>query len=133
MMDVEAARAGRENIGTPAEMRRLAETVFAGTGLSPERARDLRAVAALPKQSPFRSVLPETVTIMDKPGELEGVRCVSAVVDVPGRPYAVSIMTAYLRQDADGEQAIREISAAIYETFDRLGRSSDLGRMVSEK
>ena len=133
MMDLEAARAGRENVGTPGEMRRLAETVFAGTGLSPERARDMRTLAAMPKDSPFRKVLPETVTIMDKPGELEGVRCVSAVVDVPGRPYAISIMTAYLRSDQDGEKAIRDISAAVYETFDRLARSSDLGRVISER
>lgn len=133
MMDLDAARAGRENVGTPAEMRRLAETVFAGTGLSPERARDMRTLAAMPKDSPFRKVLPESVTIMDKPGELEGVRCVSAVVDVTGRPYAISIMTAYLRSDADGERAIREVSAAVFETFDRLARSSDLGRVISER
>lgn len=133
MMDLDAARAGRENAGTPAEMRRLAETVFAGPGLSPERAKDMRTVAAMTKSSDFRKVLPDGVTILDKPGELEGVRCVTAVVDVPGRPYSVSIMTAYLKRDTDGEDAIRELSAAIYETFDRLARSSDLGRVISEK
>jgi beta-lactamase class A len=133
MMDLDAARAGRENAGTPAQMRVLAETVFSGPGLSPERARDMRTLASMPKDSPFRKVLPETVTVLDKPGELEGVRCVSAVVDVPGRPYAISIMTAYLRSDADGEKVIREISAAVYETFDRLARSSDLGRVISER
>ena len=133
MMDLDAARAGRENVGTPAEMRRLAETVFTGPGLSPERARDMRALAAMPKDSPFRKVLPDNLVILDKPGELEGVRCVSAVVDVPGRRYSISIMTAYLRRDTDGEQVIREISAAVYETFDRLARSSDLGRVISER
>jgi beta-lactamase class A len=133
MMDLDAARAGRENAGTPAEMRRLAETVFTGPGLSPERAKDMRTVAAMTKTSDFRKVLPDGVTILDKPGELEGVRCVTAVVDVPGRPYSVSIMTAYLKRDTDGEDAIRELSAAIYETFDRLARSSDLGRVISEK
>jgi len=71
--------------------------------------------------------------VADKPGSLEAVRCVAAVVDLPGRPYAVSIMTTYLRRDADGEAAIREISAALYEVFDRLARSSDLGRIISEK
>ena len=40
-------------------------------------------------------------------------------------------MTTYLRRDADGEAAIREISAALFETFDRLARSSDLGRVIS--
>jgi beta-lactamase class A len=133
MMDLDAARAGRENVGTPAEMRRLAEVVFTGPSLSPERARDMRALAAMPKDSSFRKVLPEGLTVMDKPGELEGVRCVTAVVDVPGRPYAVSIMTAYLRRDTDGETAIRDLSLAVYETFDRLARSSDLGRIISER
>jgi beta-lactamase class A len=133
MMDLDAARAGRENAGTAAELRALAETVFSGPGLSPERARDIRAVASLAKVSPFREPLPETVAILDKPGELEGVRCVAAVVDVPGRPYSIAIMTGYLRRDADGEQAIRDISAAVYETFDRLARSSDLGRVISER
>ncbi len=133
MMDLEAARRGDENVSTPAEMRQLAETMHAGAGLSRERARDMMAVAAVPKDSPFRVPLPESLVVADKPGSLEAVRCVTAVVDLPGRPYVVSIMTTYLRRDADGEAAIREISAALYETFDRLARSSDLGRVISEK
>jgi beta-lactamase class A len=133
MMDLDAARRGDENVSTPAEMRQLAETMYAGAGLSRERARDMMAVAAVPKDSPFRVPLPESLVVADKPGSLEAVRCVTAVVDLPGRPYAVSIMTTYLRRDADGEAAIREISAALYETFDRLARSSDLGRIISEK
>ena len=133
MMDLEAARRGDENVSTPAEMRQLAETMYAGAGLSKERARDMMAVAAVPKESPFREPLPEGLVVADKPGSLEAVRCVTAIVDLPGRPYAVSIMTTYLRRDADGAAAIREISAALYETFDRLARSSDLGRIISEK
>jgi hypothetical protein len=42
-------------------------------------------------------------------------------------------MTTYLRRDADGEAAIRDLSAAVYETFDRLARSSEHGRIISEK
>jgi beta-lactamase class A len=131
MMDLEAARRGEENVGTPAEMRRLAELLRAGTGLSPAHARDLLDVVAVPKESSFRGPFPEELRVMDKTGSLEGVRCVTALVEVPGRPYAVSIMTAYLRHDQDGEAAIREISAALYDTFDRLGRASDLGRIIS--
>jgi beta-lactamase class A len=131
MMDVDAARSGRENVGTPAEMRRLVEAVYAGRGLSAARTKDIRAVAAVPKDSPFRDPLPaEGLAILDKPGELEGVRCVTAVVDVPERPYAISINTTYLRRDPDGAAVIREISAAVYETFDRLSRSSEYGRRM---
>jgi beta-lactamase class A len=133
MMDLEAARRGDENVGTPAEMRRLVETIYAGTRLSPASARDIRAVLATPKTSPFRVPLPEALVVLDKPGELEGVRCVTAVVDLPGHPYAVSIDTAFLHREEDGDAAIREISAALFETFDRLARSSDLGRVISER
>ena len=133
MMDLDAARRGDENVSNPAEMRQLVEAMHAGTGLSADRGRDMMRVAAVPKDSPFRAPLPEGLVVADKPGSLEAVRCVTAVVDLPGRPYAVSIMTTYLRRDADGEAAIKEISAALYETFDRLARSSDLGRIISEK
>jgi hypothetical protein len=71
--------------------------------------------------------------VLDKAGELEGVRCVTAVVDLAGRPYSVAVMTAYLRRDDDGSEALRAISAALYETFDRLARASDLGRVISER
>ena len=71
--------------------------------------------------------------MLDKAGELEGVRCVTAVVDLPRRPYSVAVMTSYLHRDADGTEAMRAVSAALYETFDRLARSSDLGRVISEK
>lgn len=133
MMDLAAAREGRENVGTPEQMRRLVEALHAGTGLSPERARDLRAVASVAKDSPFRTPLPERLVVMDKPGSLEGVRCVAAFVEVPGRPYSIAIMTAYLKRDDDGDEAIRQVSAAVFETFDRLARSSELGRVISER
>ncbi len=133
MMDLEAARLGRENVSTPGELRRLAEAVYQGPSLSPPRAKDMRALAALPKDSPFRLALPESVPVLDKPGALEGIRCVGAVVALPKRPYSVAIMTAYLKRDEDGDQAIREISAILYDTFDRLARSSELGRVISEK
>jgi beta-lactamase class A len=133
MMDLDAARRGLENVGTPTEMRRLVEVLHAGTGLSPARAQDLSKIVATPKDSSFRVPLPEGLRVMDKPGSLEGVRCVTALVELPGRPYAVSIMTTYLRKDQEGEAAVREISAALYETFDRLARASELGRIISER
>ena len=42
-------------------------------------------------------------------------------------------MTAYLKREADGDAAIAELSAAIYSTFDRLARSSEYGRIISER
>jgi beta-lactamase class A len=133
MMDLPAARRGDENVSTPGELRVLMETLYKGAGLAPARAKDALKVAAIPKASEFRSPLPEDLVIADKPGELEGVRCVTAVVDLPGRPYAAAVMTTYLRRDKDGEAAIREVSTALYETFSRLARASEYGRIISEK
>ena len=133
MMDLPAARRGDENVSTPGELRVLMETLYKGVGLAPGRAKDALKVAAIPKASEFRSPLPEDLVIADKPGELEGVRCVTAVVDLPGRPYSAAVMTTYLRRDKDGEGAIREVSAALYETFSRLARASEYGRTISEK
>jgi beta-lactamase class A len=133
MMDLEAARRGDENVSSPREMARLAEVVAKGESLSPARAADLLAVASVADDgSAFRRGLPAGTRAVSKPGALEGVRCEAAWVDVPGRPYTAAIMTAYLRREADGEAAIADLSAAIYETFDRLARSSEYGRIVSD-
>ena len=134
MMDLEAARRGDENVSTPREIARLAEIVARGDGLSPARAKDALAVATVPDESSaFRRGLPDGTTAVSKPGALEGVRCEAAWVDLPGRPYSAAIMTAYLRREKDGEEAITEISTALYETFDRLARASAYGRFVSER
>jgi beta-lactamase class A len=134
MMDTDAARRGDENVSTPRELARLAEIVGRGTGLTPDRAKEELAVATIPDEgSPFRRGLPEGTKAVSKPGALEGVRCEAAFVDLPGRPYSAAIMTAYLRREPDGEAAIAEISAALYETFDRLARASEYGRIISDR
>jgi beta-lactamase class A len=141
MMDLEAARRGDENVSTPRDLVALLEALHRGTGLAPERAEDARAVlgamqdnsAAPDSSSAFRRGLPAGVRAYTKPGELEGVRCEAGLVDLAGRPYAAAVMTTYLLRDGDGEAAIREISAATYEAFDRLARASDLGRIISER
>jgi len=134
MMDLEAARRGDENVSTPREIARLAGVLARGEGLAPERARDLLSVATLADSgSSFRRGLPDGVRAVSKPGELEGVRCEAAWVDVPGRPYVAAVMTTYVRREKDAEDAIAELSAAFYDTFDRLARSSAYGRTVSDR
>jgi beta-lactamase class A len=49
MMDLEAARRGDENVPTPAEIASLVEAVYRGTGLSTERANDLRTLLLNPR------------------------------------------------------------------------------------
>jgi len=134
MMDLDAARWGNENVSTPREITRLVEAIVSGRGLSPERAKDLLAVATVRDESSFfRRGLPEGQRAVSKPGALEGVRCEAAWVDLPGRPYVAAVMTTYLQRDGDGEAAIREISTSIFETFQRLAHASDYGRIISER
>lgn len=139
MMDLEAASRGDENVTTPAELVRLMLAVRNGDGLDAAMAKDIREVASLPRwdtlstRPPFLAPIPGSVKALEKAGELEGVRAAVAVVELPKRPYAAAIMTTHLLRDADGEAAIREISAALFETFDRLDRASPLGRIISDR
>jgi beta-lactamase class A len=134
MMDLAAARRGDENVSTPRELARLAAILARGEGLTRDRARDLLSVVTLPDPgSCFRRGLPQDQRAITKRGELEGVRCDAGWVDLPERPYTAAIMTAYLKHEPDGETAIAELSAAIYSTLDRLARSSEYGRIISDK
>lgn len=130
MIDLAAARRGEENVSTPQEMVRLIEAVRKADGLTQALAADLRAVVGVSKSTGFRDPLPSGLTILDKPGSLEGVRTATGLVDLKHRPYAAAIMTTALRNDPDGENAIREISKLVYETFDRLDRASPEGRLL---
>jgi beta-lactamase class A len=132
MIDLAAARRGEENVSTPKEMLRLIEAIQKADGLSATLADDLHAVVGVPKQNAFRAALPDTLTILDKSGELEGVRTSTGLVLLKNRPYAVAIMTSALQRDADGDEAIRNISRLVYETFDRLDRASPEGRLLGQ-
>ena len=133
MMDLKAAAEGRENVSTPLEMMTLLEKVWKGAVLAEPYRKDLLAILAIPKDSPLRAGVAEGVEVAEKPGELEAVRCDSGIVMLPGRPYVLCVMTTYLKNDADGNPAIARISRLAYEHFSRLERSSEIGRVVSDK
>lgn len=131
MMDVEAARQGRENISTPREMMALLEAIYRGKLLDKESTEDFFKVLSTNKDSWIPRDLPAEIRIANKPGSLEGVRNDSGIVFVEGRPYVICVMTAYLANERDGEQAISKVSLAAWRMFDRLSRASEYGRVVS--
>jgi len=131
MMDLKAAAEGRENISTPAEMMMLLEALYRGKVLKKEMTDDFFKVLSTHKKSFIPRDLPEGLKIANKPGELEGVRNDSGVVLVEKRPYVICVMTTYLRQERDGEEAITRISSAAYFVFARLARASEYGRIIS--
>ncbi len=131
MMDVKAASEGRENISTPREMMTLFEQLYRGKVLNQEFTDDFFKMLSTPKASFIPRELPDDLRIANKPGELEGVRNDSGVVLAQNRPYVICVMTTYLRNERAGEEAISKISGAAYRMFDRLGRASEYGRVVS--
>jgi beta-lactamase class A len=138
MMDLTAAAEGRENVSTPAEMMALLEKVQRGQVLKDPYRRELIDILAIPKESPLKESplhagIPEDVVVAEKTGELEAVRCDSGIVHLKDRPYIICVMTTYLKNDADGNPAIAAVAKLVYEHFSRLQRSSEYGRVVSEK
>ncbi|HVR27384.1 MAG TPA: serine hydrolase [Candidatus Polarisedimenticolia bacterium] len=131
MMDLEAARQGRENISTPREMMILLESIYRGKLLNKESTADFFKVLSTNKDSWIPRDLPAGLKIANKPGALEGVRNDSGIVFVEGRPYVICVMTAFLENERDGEEAITKVSQAAWKMFDRLSRASEYGRVVS--
>lgn len=130
-MDVKAASQGRENVSTPREMMTLSEQIYRGKVLNKQMTDDFLKMLSTHKYSAISRDLPEGLQVADKPGELEGVRADSGIVLVPNRPYVICIMTTYLENEREGTEAIARISAAAYRMFDRLGRASEYGRVIS--
>jgi beta-lactamase class A len=131
MMDLKAAAEGRENISTPGEMAKLLEALYRGEILNKEMTDDFFNMLSTHKESFIPRNLPEDLKVANKPGELEGVRNDSGVIFVDKRPYILCVMTTYLRRERDGEEAISNISLAAWRMFDRLGRGSEYGRVIS--
>jgi beta-lactamase class A len=131
MMDLDAAKQGRENISTPREMMTLLDVIYHNKVLNKENASDFFKMLSTNKDSWIPRDLPADVKSANKPGSLEGVRNDSGIVFVEGRPYAICVMTAFLHNERDGEHAISKVSLAAWQMFDRLSRASEYGRVVS--
>ncbi len=131
MMDLKAAAEGRENVSTPREMMTLLDAIYRGKVLNKESTADFFRMLSTNKSSWIPRDLPADLKIANKPGSLEGVRNDSGVVFVEGRPYVICVMTAFLRDERDGEDAISKVSLAAWRMFDRLSRASEYGRVVS--
>jgi len=131
MMDVKAAGEGRENVATPHELIELLEALYRGKVLNKELTEDFFRLLSVHKESYLPRELPEDLLIANKPGELEGVRNDCGVVLNRARPYAICVMTTYLRRERNGGDAIARISGETYRMFDRFARASEYGRVVS--
>jgi beta-lactamase class A len=131
MMDLQAAKEGRENVSTPREMMTLLDAVYHNKLLNKESTADFFKMLSTNKDSWIPRDLPPDLRVANKPGSLEAVRNDSGIVFVEGRPYVICVMTSFLRNERDGEAAISKVSLEAWRMFDRLSRATEYGRVVS--
>jgi len=133
MMDIAAAKRGDENVSTPQEMARLLETIYKGKALNKElTAAFIKQLKTLKKDSYLSYELPPGVEIADKPGSLDGVRTDSGIIFAKNRPFAISVMTAYDRDERAAEHAISEVALEAFRYFQMRGKATEYGRILEE-
>src|SRR6266487_8029 len=130
MMDIAAARRGDENVATPQEMVRLLEAIFKEKAVDKESTAGLIKQLSTKKDSYIPRLLPDDVQVANKPGELEGVRNESGIVFAAHRPSAISVMTAYDRDEKAAERAISDVALEAYHYFQMRRKTSEYGRIL---
>jgi beta-lactamase class A len=145
MIDLAAARRGDENVSTPQEMARLLETIYNGKGVQALRGESSTAPAlskefteafikqlSTKKQSYIPRELPSDIQVANKPGDLDGVRNDSGIVFAKNRPFVISVMTAYDRDERAAEQMIGQIALEAFRYFEMRGKTSEYGRILED-
>ena len=112
-MEVAAAQRGDENVATPHEMVLLFDAIYKGKVLNTDLTTELTKQLSTLKPSYIPRELPDGVQVANKPGELEGVRTDSGIVFSANRPFALSVMTAYARDERAAERAITRCSGSV--------------------
>jgi beta-lactamase class A len=130
MMDVAAAQRGDENVATPYEMVQLLEAIYKGRILKAESTKQLIKQLSTSKPSYIPRELPDGVQVANKPGELEGIRTDSGIVFSANRPFAISVMTAYVSDERAAERAISDVAREAYHYFEMRGKTSEYGRIL---
>ena len=133
MMDIAAAKRGEENVSTPQEMTRLLEAIYKGKALDKELTDARLKQLSTKKESYIPRQLPPDVEVANKPGDLDGVRTDSGIVFAKNRPFAISVMTAYDRDERAAEGAIAEIALEAFHYFEMRGKTTEYGRVLDQK
>jgi beta-lactamase class A len=126
MMDVAAATRGDENVSTPIEMARFVELLYRNKlAPAPESAAMLSLMKLV--KAGMRKAIPAHIEVASKPGELTGVQCETGVVYLEGRPFVLSVFSAFLDP---GVNPVEEITREVYTYFRKLAESNDYGNKV---
>jgi len=121
MMDSAAARRDQENVSTPNEMARLMAWIYRAPR-SKEMLEILRKVRA-----GIAEGLPLDVDSAAKTGQIPGARGEAGIVFLSGRPFALSVMSAYID---DRRTPVPEVTRIVYHHFEKLARANRYGHRV---
>ncbi|MDX1494090.1 MAG: serine hydrolase [Longimicrobiales bacterium] len=128
MIRPEESARGNENLSTPRDAALIMEHIaHCDLPMSEASCRRVQEILALYKGGPVRAPIPRSVSVAFKPGGITGVSTVWALVDLPGRPYVLSVMSNY---GGNGGAVIEAASAAAYDYFSRLSGVTEYGTRV---
>ena len=134
MLDLAAAARGpREHVHAARDGRLARGAVPAAASWTRRRPTTSSRSLSVAKDRYIPRGLPADVVVANKPGWLDGVRTDSGIVFAKDRPFVISVMTTYVADEKAAEGTISRIAAAAYRHFDRLGRASPYGRVISPR
>ncbi|MDH5588767.1 MAG: class A beta-lactamase-related serine hydrolase [Gemmatimonadota bacterium] len=128
MIRPEESARGNENLSTPRDAATImARIASCDLPMSAERCARVREILEIYKGGPVRTPVPAEIPIAFKPGGITGVATVWALVDVPDRPYVLSVMSNY---GGNGGATIEAASELAYRYFSRLSGITHYGTRV---
>lgn len=119
MMDFDAARAGKENQTTAADVALLFEIIESSRDLPQEYGTlmlDILKRQQVRDKLPF--YLPEETVIAHKTGTLTAVEHDGGILFLPSGSYIIAILTADLAANYQGLQLVASMGKIIYEHFE---------------
>lgn len=126
MMDAAAVARGDENISTPDEMARLVAMIYRGQLVDEGASREM--IAILKKVSGgIREGLPLDIETASKTGELPGARGESGIVFLEGRPFVLSVMSAFID---DRRSPVPEVTRIVFRYFEKLAGANAWGNRL---
>ncbi len=126
MMDAAAAERGDENVSTPLEMTRLVQMLYDGRAVDADASRQMLEIMKLVKAG-IRSAIPPEIPVASKPGDLDGVRCETGIVYLPGRPFAISVFSTFLNE---GANPVGDTTKIVFDYFRKIADSNEYGRKI---
>ena len=128
MIRPEESARGNENLSTPRDAALIMEKIATcDLPMSVASCQRVREILEIYKGGPIRTPVPSSIPIAFKPGGITGVSTVWGLVDVPDRPYVISVMSNY---GGNGGAVVEAASAAAFDYFSRLSGITEYGTRV---